>query len=78
MSACEMLTSKSMIKFFKYSQGLNFHHLFNAVTTEFSQTVFAYPFRLKVLERMLEDVSCGYWGCGGVVIRVQGNTLSDN
>jgi len=26
---------------------------------------------------MLEDVSCGYWGCGGVVIRVQGNIVSD-
>lgn len=38
--------------------------------------MFAFYFRLKVLKQMLEDVSCGYWGCGGVVIRVQGNTLS--
>lgn len=68
MSACEIVTNKTPVGFKKYSQGLCFFH--------HSQAVFAYTFRLKVLEQMLEDVSCGYWDCGRVVIRVQGNIFS--
>jgi len=39
ISACEMLMSKSMIRFFKYSQELNLHYRFNAVIAWSLQTV---------------------------------------
>lgn len=39
MSACKMLTSKNMIRFFKYSQRPNFHHLLSVVTGVFTNCV---------------------------------------